>query len=509
MSGQAQSLDTLGVAGAGAMGAGIAQSALMAGLDVILHDSNGAALAKALGEIKARLARLAEKGQLTAAAVAAAERRLTLTERLESMAPAQIVVEAIIEQLEPKQRLFAALEAIVPVDTVLATNTSSLPVAAVARVCRHRERVCGLHFFNPVPLMRLVEIICAADTSERTVERASALAERLGKTAVRVKDVPGFLVNLLGRAYLTEALQIQHEGVAPVATIDRIMREAAGFRMGPFELMDLTGIDVNFPATRVVYEGFQHDPRLKTTVLHESLYTAGRLGRKTGRGFYTYAEGHTVAAAIGDGDVDAASAGSVAATDGPAPAAWIVEESPGFSLLAQRGVKPVSAGEAEFALVSPNGEDAATAAARLRLDPARVVAVDFLGAERKFLTLMSPVGGDGRVQKLAAYLRSTGLAVAVIQDSPGFVAPRILAMVVNLACELAQIGIGTPADIDVAMRLAQNYPRGPFEWGEWLGAPRVHEMLRQMQEVTGSDRYRPSLWLRRRALLGLPLRTAQ
>src|SRR6185312_1071344 len=276
-------LDTIGVIGAGAMGAGIAQAALTAGLGVILHDANEAALIRARGEVQARLARLAEKGQITAEAAADAGRRLTLAERLEALAPAQIVIEAIIEQLEPKQRLFAALEDIVPASTVLATNTSSLPVAAIARVCRHRERVCGLHFFNPVPLMRLVEVIRAADTSEATIQRALALAQRLGKTPVRVEDVPGFLVNLLGRAYLTEALHIEHEGVAPVATIDRIMREAAGFRMGPFELMDLTGIDVNFPATRVVYEGFQHDPRLKTTVLHESLFMAGQLGRKTGR----------------------------------------------------------------------------------------------------------------------------------------------------------------------------------------------------------------------------------
>src|SRR6185437_16133195 len=283
MSDHPEPLDTIGVIGAGAMGAGIAQSALTAGLAVILHDASDAALSKARGEVHARLARLVEKGQITPEAVAEAGRRLTLAQRLEDLAPAQIVIEAIVEQLEPKQRLFAALEDIVSADAVLATNTSSLPVAASGRVC-------GLHFFNPVPLMRLVEVIRATDTSERTMERALELAERLGKTAVRVKDVPGFLVNLLGRAYLTEALHIQHEGVASVATIDRVMREAAGFRMGPFELMDLTGIDVNFPATRVVYEGFQHDPRLKTTVLHESLFMAGQLGRKTGRGFHDYGE---------------------------------------------------------------------------------------------------------------------------------------------------------------------------------------------------------------------------
>src|SRR5690348_6567825 len=507
MSDQTRALDTIGVVGAGAMGAGIAQSALMAGLRVILHDANGAALAKARGEVHARIARLAEKGQLTADAAADAEGRLTLAERLQELAPAQIVIEAIVEQLEPKQRLFAALEDIVPADTVLATNTSSLPVAAVARPCRHRERVCGLHFFNPVPLMRLVEVIRAADTSERTMERALELAQRLGKTAVRVKDVPGFLVNLLGRAYLTEALHIQHEGVAPVATIDRIMREAAGFRMGPFELMDLTGIDVNFPATRVVYEGFQHDPRLKTTVLHESLFTAGQLGRKTGRGFHDYGEAKAASPAAGGEDPGAPPRGE----PGGAPVtAWIAGETQELGRIIERGVRLAAADQAEVLLVSPMaGEDAAAAAARLRLDPVRAVAVDFLGMEKSFLTLMATIGGDGAAAKLAAFLRGTGLSVAVIRDSPGFVAPRILAMVVNLACEAAQIGIGSPEDIDIAMRLAQNYPRGPFEWGEWLGAERVHDALRRMQEITGSDRYRPSLWLRRRALLGLPLRIRQ
>ncbi|HEY1892535.1 MAG TPA: 3-hydroxyacyl-CoA dehydrogenase [Steroidobacteraceae bacterium] len=503
MSDQSGRLDTLGVVGAGAMGAGIAQAALTGGLRVILHDSTAAALARARSEIHSRIARMAEKGQMTATVAKEAQDRLTLAERLQELAPAQIVIEAIVEQLEPKQRLFAALEDIVAADTVLATNTSSLPVAAIARICRHRERVCGLHFFNPVPLMRLVEVIRAADTSERTMERALALAALLGKTAVKVRDVPGFLVNLLGRAYITEALHIQHEGVAAVATIDRIMREAAGFRMGPFELMDLTGIDVNLPATRVVYEGFQHDPRLKTTALHESLLAAGQLGRKSGRGFYDYREGRA-SPPSDDGDDAGVTAGA------PPMSASIAERTPALESLAERGLALVSAAQAEVILVSPApGEDAASAAARLKLDPARVVAVDFLGLEKGFLTLMAPVGGDAAARKLAAFLRSRGLSTAVIGDSPAFVAPRILAMIVNLACEVAQMGIGTPDDIDVAMRLAQNYPRGPFEWGESLGAAAVHDMLRQMQAITGSDRYRPSLWLRRRALLGLPLRTRQ
>ena len=177
--------------------------------------------------------------------------------------------------------------------------------------------------------------------------------------------------------------------------------------------------------------------------------------------------------------------------------------------LAEQGLELESAERADALLVSPNGEDAATAAVRLNLDPARVVAIDFTGASNQFLTLMAPVGGNGCVRRVANRLGRMGYSVVVVRDSPGFVAPRILAMIVNLACEAAQIGVSTPGDIDLAMRLAQNYPRGPFEWGEFLGARRVFDMLQRIQEITGSDRYRPSLWLRRRGMLELPLGTME
>jgi len=488
-------LHTIGIVGAGAMGAGIAQTALAAGLQVILYDSNEATVSSAREQIGARIARLIEKGQLPAGAAQETARNLIVADELAAFSRAQVVIEAIIEKLEPKQSLFAALEKSVGPETVLATNTSSLSVAAIARGCERRERVCGMHFFNPVPLMKLVEVIGAPETSARTIETALALSKRLGKTAVRVKDAPGFLVNLLGRAYPTEALHITQEGVAPANVIDRIMREAAGFRMGPFELMDLTGIDVNFPASTYIYQGFQHDPRLKTTILHESLFNAGRFGRKTGEGFHTYS--------------DAAKPPPEEA-GGTAPislSAYAPEDHPGFARLAELGLEFKAEDAADIILVSPQGEDAATAAVRLKLPVARVVAVDFVGLERKFLTLMAPLGGDGRVTQLADYLRGKGYSIAVIKDSPGFVAPRILCMIANLGCEAAQIGIGAPEDIDLGMRLAQNYPRGPLEWAEWLGARTCHDTLRKIQEITGSDRYRPSLWLRRRALLGLPIHT--
>jgi 3-hydroxybutyryl-CoA dehydrogenase len=357
-----------------------------------------------------------------------------------------------------------------------------------------------MHFFSPVPLMRLVEVIGAADTSERTLSRALALAHRLGKKAVQVQDVPSFLVNLIGRAYPTEALHIQNEGVAPVDMIDRIMREAAGFRMGPFEFMDLTGIDVNFPATRFIYEGFQHASRLKSTLLHKSLFKSGRFGRKTGRGFHNYTS-EKGAAPRGQEDDRAACEESLPV--------FVAESAPAFQVLAEQGLKLEGAQSVDALLVSPDGEDAATAAVRLNLDPARVVAIDSTGASNQFLTLMAPVGGNGCVRRLATRLGRMGYSVAVIRNSPGFVAPPILAMIVNLTCEVAQIGVSVPADIDLAMGLAQNYPRGPFEWAELLGRRRVFDILRHIQEITGSDRYRPSLWLRRCAMLGLPMCTVE
>jgi 3-hydroxybutyryl-CoA dehydrogenase len=477
----------VGVVGAGAMGAGIAQIGLAGGFKVILFDLNADALAKAKGEILGRIARLVEKGQLPEAFVVTAGDNLTIADSLADFTFASIVIEAIVERLEPKQSLLQALEQIVTSNCILATNTSSLSVAAIAAGCKHKERVCGLHFFNPVPVMKLVEVIVAPATSEAVAEEAVALSKAFGKTPVRVKDGPGFLVNLGGRAYVTEALHIVQEGVTDVATLDSIMRDAAGFRMGPFELMDLTGIDVNFPATNFIYQGFQHDPRLKTTTFHELMFNAGRFGRKTRRGYHDYS--------------DAAPPPKEA---GPALApkileARVVEANPGFDVLRRDHGLEEGGDIALFTLV---GEDVATAAHRLGLDPVKTVAIDFTGFERKFLTVMSGLGGSDAAQTVADWAVSQGFRVARIKDSPGFVAPRILAMVANLGCEMAQIGIGSPADIDLAMKLAQNYPKGPLEWADHLGPGVVNLILGRLQSITGSDRYRSSLWLRRRALLG-------
>jgi 3-hydroxybutyryl-CoA dehydrogenase len=467
------------------MGAGIAQVGLTSGLNVILYDMNAAALAKSREDILGRIARLVEKGQQPEGAVADCDARLTLASGIVDFSPAELVIEAIVERLEPKQGLLAELEQVVSPTAILATNTSSLSVAAIAAKCAHRERVCGLHFFNPVPLMKLVEVVAAPSTSAAVVELATAFSHQIGKVPVTVKDGPGFLVNLQGRAYSLEALAIVQESVTDPATLDRIMRDGAGFRMGPFELMDLTGIDVNFAATTFIYQGYQHDPRLKTTTLHELMFNAGRFGRKTGQGFHDYSD-------------SAATPYQQPVASGRAPSPRFAGESAHWALLGESGADAIT-------LVAPIGEDCATVCQRLGLDPHTTVAVDFTAVERKHLTVMSAIGGQDAAETVADWLRGKGFIVELIQDSPGFVLQRMLAMVANLACELAQIGVGTPRDIDTAMKLAQNYPLGPLEWAERLGVAQTYEIMTQLQAITGSDRYRPSLWLRRRAQLGLPI----
>jgi 3-hydroxybutyryl-CoA dehydrogenase len=480
---------TLGVVGAGPMGAGIAQVGLTAGLNVVLTDLNAEALQKAGADILQRIARMVEKGQLAEGYTEQAKARLTLASDMQAFAPCEVVVEAIIERLEPKQKLFAQLEGVVAPNAILASNTSSLSVAAIAAGCKDKSRVCGLHFFNPVPLMKLVEVVVAPATTQEVAETATALSKTLGKVPVSVKDGPGFLVNLQGRAYAQEGLQVVQEGVTDPATVDRILRDAAGFRMGPFELMDLTGIDVNFPASTFIYQGYQHDPRLKTTTLHEMMFNAGLLGRKTGQGFHDYREG----------------APPLARSPAPPTVPVNVRVSLGETSAELEALAKAAELEsgADAVLIAPIGEDCASACARLNLDPKRTVAIDLTAVEKKHLTIMSAIGGGETAERVAACLRGKGYVVEVIADSAGFVLQRVLGMIANLGCELAQIGVGAPADIDTAMKLAQNYPKGPIEFAEWLGVEKTYRIMQQLQAITGSDRYRPSLWLRRRAQLGL------
>ena len=492
---------TLAVIGAGAMGQGIALVSLQGGMNVILVDSRPGGAADAAKQIAARLDRSVEKGRLEAGDAAAMRARLTTREDLGMIESADTVVEAVFEDLAVKQELFQRIEGIVGVDVPIATNTSSIPIASIGRVCNHRARVAGMHFFNPMPLMKLVEIIRGPDTDDTTTAHLTALGKRMTRIPVTVKDSPGFLVNLGGRAYTTEGLRIQQEAVATPAQIDAVMRDCAGFPMGPFELMDLTGIDVNHPVSEFVHREFQSDPRLKTTPHHKLLKEAGRFGRKSGAGHFTYdAGGNKIDPPSPDFTTDAITATFIWVPEPTDTLMALLDGTGMTSLIEDDGAVPIVA--------APLGEDATAFAFRNGVDPARLVAIDTTGSTDKRITIMTPPGaGPDALGSVAAALIATGRTVTAIKDSPGFILQRMRAMIANLGCEMAQMDLASPSDIDLALKSGLNYPLGPLEITEDIGARETLDIMEQLQVITGDDRYRPSLWLRRRALLSLPVHT--
>jgi 3-hydroxybutyryl-CoA dehydrogenase len=487
----------VGVAGCGAMGQGIAQVSAQGGMSVLLFDARDGGAATAKEQIAKRIERLVEKGRLGSDEAKAAIDRLTPVAALEDLAPADTVVEAIFEDLEAKQALFRDLETVVARDCILASNTSSIPIASIARAVEHRDRVAGLHFFNPVPLMKLVEVIRPIGCDDEVIANLIALGKRMTRVPVEVKDSPGFLVNMGGRAYSTEALRIVHEGVATPAQVDAIMRDCWGFRMGPFELMDLTGIDVNYPVSQIIWEGYGYDPRLKTSPNHKAMFDAGLFGRKTGQGWYKYEGGKMVDPPSPDFVTDAEPARQVQ-TAYAEPEFIAFCEALGFSV-----------GKDGPMLGTALAEDCTHFAANEEVfDPRNLILLDTEGDPSSRVTLMTAPGADpAAVEGVAATIIESGRKVSWIKDGPGFVGPRMVAMIANLGCYMAEIGLASPEDIDTAMQLGLNYPQGSIALGERVGAYRLHELLTALQDATGEDRYRPTQWLTRRAMLNLSLYT--
>lgn len=501
-------LNHMGLVGCGVMGTGIAQIAAQAGVRVHLFDARAGAAQTARDNLGVTLGKLVSKGKMSADAMHRALDNLHVATTLDALGDCQLVVEAIVENLAAKRGLLQQLEGIVRPACILASNTSSLSVTAIAAGCQHPERVAGLHFFNPVPLMRVVEVIDGLATARHVGAALLAFVARTGHRGVRAKDTPGFIVNHAGRAYGTEALKMLDEGFAAAGDIDRILRDGAGFRMGPLALLDLTGLDVSHPVMESIYAQYYQEPRYKPSALTRQMLAGGRLGRKTGQGFYRYQQGQVV---------DAPLPQPVPTVD-VLPPVWIATENAQdqqrlASLLSDLGASLETGAQpspAALCLLAPYGLDASGACAQFDTDPARTLCIDLLTDLARHRTLMqNPLTSPAMRDAAHALLASDGVGVTVIGDSVGFVAQRTLAMVVNLACDIAQQRIASVDDIDQAVQLGLGYPQGPLAWGDALGPRTILTILQRLCETTLDPRYRPSPWLRRRASLGISLRHAE
>ena len=486
---------TVAVVGTGTMGQGIAQVAAVAGHPVLLHDAVPGRAGQAVAAIGARLDRLVEKGRMEPAARDAARAALTPADGPADLASAALVVEAVAEQLSVKQQLFAELEEIVADDCVLATNTSSLSVTAVAGGLRQPGRVVGLHFFNPAPLLPLVEVVSGRETDPFVADFAHRTALAWGKTPVRCTDTPGFIVNRVARPFYAEAFRLLEERAADAATIDAVLCGAGGFRMGPFELTDLIGQDVNEAVTRSVWEAFFHHPKFVPSLAQRRLVESGLHGRKSDGGWYRYGEDAPERPAPHD-----APQGTppqwVGFTDGPAPVRELV------ALLEKSGV------EVRRPAVASDGFLTLPAGGRLFLADGSLAAGHGAGAVQFDLALdwakadrvaLGPATGTApeALAEAVGLFQALGKQVSVVRDTPGMIVARTVAMIVDFAADAVDSGVASAADVDTAMRLGVNYPLGPVEWGGRLGAEWVHGVLGRLHATYPTGRYAPSLGLSR------------
>ena len=486
------------------MGQGIAQIAVQAGSVVHLFDLQAPAKQRAQASIFAQWDGMQAKGRLTAEQLGQFKSRLLLADNLSDLSGCDLVVEAVVERLDVKRSLFADLEVFVGDNCVLASNTSSLSVTAIAAGLRRPQRVAGFHFFNPVPLMKVVEVVAGLKSDPAVCSELAAYAVQMGHKAVHAADTPGFIVNHAGRGYGTEALRIVGEGVADFATIDRILKDQVGFRLGPFELMDLTALDVSHPVMESIYAQYYGEPRYRPSVITAQRLAGGVVGKKVGEGFYRYVEGKAQLPA-----------------EAPPPAVeamppvWVSPRAARRSELLQL-VKDLGAtietgaspSPAALTLVAPLGFDVTTVAVVDRHDPARTVGIDLLvddaATRRRVLATNPATRSDFRDAAHALFARD-GKPVSVLRDSAGFVTQRVVATIVNIAADICQQQICNPQDLETAVTLGLGYPLGPLAMGDRYGPTNVLEVLFNMQTVYGDPRYRPSPWLRRRGALGLSL----
>jgi len=468
--GPLEKTQSVGIVGAGTMGSGIAQLAARAGHRVVLFDVGEGASVSAKKRIEKEQEGLVARGKFTREEAGALVALVAAGDTIGDLAGCGLVIEAIVEDLDVKRRLFAALEDIVSPEALLATNTSSISVTAIARDLKIPQRLAGMHFFNPATIMKLVEVVSGLSTATETAERIFATAEAWGKTAVHAKSTPGFIVNRVARPFYGEALRLCEEQVADPATIDALMKEAAGFRMGPFELMDLIDHDVNHAVNMSVFGAYYQDPRFRPSNLQLELINAGRLGRKSGRGFYEYGE------------------------QAVRPMPLSMQAGPDGRPL--EGFLPGSTCEVDGVWI---GNTDGRTAHRLSAELGRPVIlsdlIELQNATRCGFTASADVA-PAQIDRFVATLERHEIRATQLPDWPGLVVMRTVAMLANEGFETVLQGVAEEAAVDIAMRLGVNYPRGPIGWAKKIGLDRVLATLDEIHRLTGDPRYRASLALR-------------
>jgi 3-hydroxybutyryl-CoA dehydrogenase len=479
---------TVGVVGAGTMGGGIAEVAARAGHRVLVTDAVPGAADAAITTARDRLAKSAAKGRLTAEAAQAAAERLAAVASVDNLGSCALVVEAVVENIDVKRALLADLEVTCGETTILATNTSSFSVTAIAAGMRRPERVAGMHFFNPAPVLPLVEIVAGERTDKRVLDTLADTARAWEKTPVRCASTPGFIVNRVARPFYGEAFRLLEAEVADPATIDALFREAGGFRMGPFELTDLIGQDVNAAVSRSLWEAFDRDPRFEPSSLQVSLVEQGRLGRKAGRGIYDGDQRPKPSTAApaprperlvanGAGDLLEGLIGRLAAAGVPA--------------IRTRDFGPIRLRPAPG--VDLRLTDGRTAAEILAQTGETVVLIDLAHdyATATRLGLAAAPGAPAEaVSAAVGCLQAAQVNVTVLPDVPGLVVARTVAMLGAFGADAVDAGVANETDVDTAMRLGANYPRGPLAWGDALGWGWIQGVLTSLAAADGSGRYR-------------------
>ncbi len=465
----------IGVCGAGAMGAGIAQIAASAGHQVFVLDRDEAALQRGRNSVAKGCAALLKRGKIDQSQSDALQSRIKWTLGVADLAPCGLVIEAIIEDMQIKQALFSNIEGVIKPDAILATNTSSLPVTALAASLKQRSRFMGLHFFNPAPIMKLVEIISGEDTDKDLLIKAKALMESWGKVGVIASDVPGFIVNRLARPFYSEGWRAYSEGVASASSLDHLYRELGGFRMGPLELGDLIGHDINHKAATSMRDAYYGKVRFIPSVAQGQLVSANRLGRKSGEGVYDYTENATK----------------------PEPDLM----NDGLTSPSTDKIIELLQTQKELVFIEHHGcligFSEGRPASLLRMEYEKpVILFDWVNPAKPSTCMGFSVSCDDARQKAVEVLKELNCQGVELLDRPGLVVLRTWLQLVNAAADAIGDKVAGQDDIDLAMRFGVNYPAGPMQWANSFGMDNVINALNNIADETGEELYRPSATLK-------------